>query len=139
MHGAEPVAREGIIVRETCELVPIVVDGVDLAVVGPQQFAAQQQIVGRVGEDEIDGFRRNLPQFADAVTDKDAILQWPDIRPCLITHPTPRSHATDSRIGTMNPAESGVNRFRLKWLTPGQKCCDGREAAPVQGRRPVLL
>jgi len=49
-----PVAREFVIDLEAGELVPVVIDGVDPGLVGPRQLAAELQIVGRVGEDEID-------------------------------------------------------------------------------------
>jgi hypothetical protein len=48
------IAGEGVVAREVGELVPVVVDGVDLAVVGTQEFATQLQIVGWVGEDHVD-------------------------------------------------------------------------------------
>ena len=80
-RGRQPRAGELVVEREACpdglggvsELVPVVVDRVDLAVVGTQQVAAQLKIVGRVGEDHVDGsFRQGLHQF-DAVADEHAI------------------------------------------------------------------
>ena len=49
----QPVAGEAVIVGEAAELVPVIVDRIDLGLVGTAQFAAQLQIVGRVGEDQI--------------------------------------------------------------------------------------
>ncbi len=61
--------REGVIGGEAVELVPVVVDGVDLRLVGTVQVAVELQIVGRVGEDHVDRLlgqpartrRRNRP------------------------------------------------------------------------------
>ena len=71
--GAEPGAREAIIVGETREFVPIVVDGVDDALVGARQRAFELQIVGRVGEDEIDAAGGELAELFDAVADEDRV------------------------------------------------------------------
>ena len=76
-RSAKPGARELIVAREILELVPIVVDGVDLAVVGTQQVAAQLKIVRRVGEDHVDGsFGQAAHQF-DAVPHQDSIQVIP--------------------------------------------------------------
>ena len=50
----EPVAGEIVIGGKAVELVPIVVDRIDPAAFGPEQVAAELQIVGRVGEDHVD-------------------------------------------------------------------------------------
>ncbi len=64
----------------------MVVDGVDLALVGPRQIAGELEIVGRIGEDEIDGVRRDSPQLLEAIAHQDAVMQRPYIRPGLETH-----------------------------------------------------
>ena len=51
---AEPGAGERVVGGEVGELVPIVVDRVDHALVGARQRAFELQIVRRIGEDEID-------------------------------------------------------------------------------------
>ena len=56
--GGQPVARERVIFGEIGELVPVVVDRVDQALVGARQRAFELQIIGRIGEDEIDRRRR---------------------------------------------------------------------------------
>ena len=56
--GGQPGAGEGVIFGEGRELVPVVVDGIDEAVVGPAQIAAELEIIGRIGEDQIDAGRR---------------------------------------------------------------------------------
>ena len=71
--AVEPGAGELVVACEVVELVPVVVDRIDLAVVGPQQLAAELEIIGRVGEDHVDGgFGQALHQF-DAVADEHAI------------------------------------------------------------------
>ena len=54
MHRPQPVGGEAVVGGEVLELVPVVIDRIDHAVVGPQQVAAQLQIIGRVGKDHID-------------------------------------------------------------------------------------
>ena len=69
----EPGAREAVVVGKAGELVPVVVDAVDDRVVGPQQVALELEIVGRVGEDEIDALVGQLCQLVEAIADEDAI------------------------------------------------------------------
>ena len=70
---AEPGAREAVVLGEARELVPVIVDAVDHRVVGPEQIALELQIVGRVGEDEIDAFRRQPAQLFQAIAYEHAI------------------------------------------------------------------
>ena len=49
----QPGAGEAVIVGEAGELVPVVVDRVDLGIVRPAQFVLELKIVGRVGEDQV--------------------------------------------------------------------------------------
>jgi len=70
---AEPGAREGVVVGEASELVPFVVDAIDARVVGTEQVGGELEIVGRVGEDEIDSSLGQAPQGLEAVVDDDAI------------------------------------------------------------------
>jgi hypothetical protein len=53
-RGGQPVAGEAVIGGKAGELVPVVVDRIDKAVVGAVQVALQLQVVGRVGEDQVD-------------------------------------------------------------------------------------
>jgi len=62
-----PFAGEGVIGGEAVELVPVVVDRVDLRIVRPQQIAAQLQIIGRIGEDHVDAGVGQGSQHLDAV------------------------------------------------------------------------
>ena len=63
---------EFVIGREARELVPVVGDRIDVRIVRTLQVAGELEIVGRVGEDEIDGSRRQLRHLGDAVADQDA-------------------------------------------------------------------
>ena len=65
--GGEPGAGEMVVFGEAAELVPVFFDAVDPAVVGPVQVAAQLQVVGRVGEDEIDAPGGQLRHRLEAV------------------------------------------------------------------------
>jgi hypothetical protein len=69
----EPGAREGVVGLEALELVPVVVHGVDLGVVRPQKVAAQLEVVGRVGEHEVDGPVRQLLELRQAIARKDGV------------------------------------------------------------------
>ena len=73
--AVEPVAREGVIFGEIGELVPVVVDPVDQALVGARQRALELQVIGRIGEDEIDRGRRKPHHFRDAVADEDRVAR----------------------------------------------------------------
>ncbi len=51
----------------------MVVDGVDLGIVGPQELAAELQVVGRVGEDQIDAFVGQAGQRLEAIAFDDPV------------------------------------------------------------------
>ena len=70
--GHEPGAGEIVIGGEARELVPIVVDGIDAGIVGPLEVALELEIVRRIGENEIDGLRRQLCHLGNAVADDNA-------------------------------------------------------------------
>ena len=72
--GGEPGAREVIVGRKARELVPVVVDGVDMAVVRTLEVALELEVVGRIGKNEIDGSRCEMRQAGDAVADHDAMV-----------------------------------------------------------------
>ena len=69
----EPVAGEIVVGGEAVELVPIVVDRVDPAAFGPEQVAAELQIVGRVGEDHVDDLVGQARHLGDAVALEDGV------------------------------------------------------------------
>ena len=49
-----PLPGEEVIIVETADLIPVIIDRVDLGIVGAVQIAAELEIIGRIGEDEID-------------------------------------------------------------------------------------
>ena len=68
--GGKPRSRKIVVVGKAREFVPIVIDGIDEALVGPRERAFELQIVGRIGEDEIGAFRRQLGHLVQAIADK---------------------------------------------------------------------
>src|SRR5690606_24510679 len=66
-------AREGIVFGEARELVPVVVDGVDEAVVGTRQRPLELEVVGRIGEDEVDALVRQAAQPGETIVEDDPI------------------------------------------------------------------
>ena len=69
----QPVAGEVVVDGEAVELVPVVVDRIDPAAFGPEQVAAQLQIVGRVGEDHVDRLVGQPRHLGDAVALEDLV------------------------------------------------------------------
>ena len=74
-RGGQPFAGEAVIVGEAVELVPMIVDRIDLGLVGAAQFAAQLHIVGRVGEDQVGAALRQRVHALDAVA-FDHLIQF---------------------------------------------------------------
>ena len=70
--GKEPGTGEIVVGLEAGELVPVVVDGIDVGMVGALEIPLQLQIVRRIGKHQIHGARRQLRHFGDAVAHKDA-------------------------------------------------------------------
>jgi len=70
---AEPGAGETIVVGKAGKLVPGIVDAVDHRVVGAEQLAFQLQIVGRIGEHEVDALVGEPRQLLQAIADEDAV------------------------------------------------------------------
>mgnify|MGYP000473867476 CR=1 FL=1 len=64
---SEPFASEFVINGETCEFIPFVVDGIDLAIVRTQQIATKLQIIGRISKDHVDGAIRQGTHRLNAV------------------------------------------------------------------------
>ena len=63
----QPGAGKGVVGCEAVELVPVVVDRVDLGLVGAEQFAVELKIVGRVGEDDVDRLVRQTFERRHAI------------------------------------------------------------------------
>jgi hypothetical protein len=72
LAGGKPRARERIIGGKAREPVPLVVDGVDLGMVGALEIALELQVVRRVGEHQVDAVGRKLGHLSDAIADHDA-------------------------------------------------------------------
>ncbi|MPL60869.1 hypothetical protein SDC9_06431 [bioreactor metagenome] len=72
-RGGKPVMGEAIVMVERAELIPGVVDGVDLGIVGPVQLATQLQVIGRIGEDEVDACLGQAVHHLDAVACKNLV------------------------------------------------------------------
>ena len=72
-HAREPGAGEAVVIGEARELVPVVVDGVDEALVRARQRLFELQIVGRIGEDHVHALGRELRQRRDAIAEKDLV------------------------------------------------------------------
>jgi hypothetical protein len=69
----EPSAREVVVGDKARELVPVVVDCIDARVVGTLEVALQLQVIGGIGENEIDRFRRQLCHLGNAVADQNSV------------------------------------------------------------------
>ena len=70
--GDEPGAGEIVVGGEARELVPVVIDRVDAQIIRPLEVALQLQVIGRVGEDEVDRLRRQPCHAGDAVADQNS-------------------------------------------------------------------
>ena len=73
--SGKPGAGEGVVFGEIGEFVPVVVDRVDQALVGARQRALELQVVGRIGEDEIDRGLGEPHHLGHAVADEDRIAR----------------------------------------------------------------
>ena len=71
----EPRPCERVVFGEIGELVPVVVDRVDQALVRARKSALELQIIRRIGEDEVDGRCRQLVHLGDAVADQDHVAR----------------------------------------------------------------
>ena len=96
-----------------------------LRIVRPHQIAGKLQIVGRVGEDEIDAGVRKLLQLSDAVTDKN----FPALRAALATTQyhelyllTLRSHRLRHREHMRDEPTIFVHDAKRVWI-----CAEGRQ------------
>ena len=72
LAGGQPGAGEIVVGGEARELVPVVIDRVDLGIVGTLEIALKLEVVGRVGENEIDAVGREFRHLGDAVANDDA-------------------------------------------------------------------
>ena len=69
----EPGAGEAVIGGVALELVPVIVDRVHAAPLGPEQLAAELEVVGRIGEDHVDRLVGQPRHRRDAVVHQDPV------------------------------------------------------------------
>ena len=136
---AEPGAGEGIVARKACpegirglgELVPVVVDRVDAAVVGTQKLAAQLQIVGRIGEHHVDGRFGQASHQLDAVAYQDVVQFISEHRWKMSHPPSPGQEITiDSIVYGIDPQDRVgiIPRPTRPRPTPPRSPCARRHA-----------
>ena len=65
--------RKIVVIGKAREFVPIVVDAIDEALVRPRERGFELQIIRRIGEDEIDAFRRQPGHRFDAIAFDDFV------------------------------------------------------------------
>ena len=66
-RGGQPVPGELVIGGKARELIPMIIDRIDLAVVRPMQFALQLKVVGRIRENQIHRVGRKRVHLFDAI------------------------------------------------------------------------
>ncbi|MCY1235241.1 hypothetical protein D9M72_478490 [compost metagenome] len=71
--GKQPGAGEGVIGFEGSELIPFVIDGIDHRLIGTGQHTAELEVVGRVGENDVDRIVGKRIERRNAVTLDDAV------------------------------------------------------------------
>ena len=71
--GRQPLPRKPVVLGETGELIPGVVDAIHMRQVGTPEFLPQLQIIRRVGKDKINRFGWQRGQQVAAVALQDAI------------------------------------------------------------------
>jgi hypothetical protein len=76
--SGEPFLGETVVRREIGETVPGFLDALDLAVIGAVKLPFQLQVIGRVGEDHVDGGFRQSPHQLDAIAAQNAVGQGLD-------------------------------------------------------------
>ena len=73
-RGFEPSTGKVVVGGKTGELVPVVVHGIDHALIGTGQARlAELEVVGRVGEDAVDARSRQPLHGGDAISDQDFV------------------------------------------------------------------
>ncbi len=72
---AEPGARETVIGLEALELVPGVIDRIDEALVRPREAPRKLQVIGRIGEDEVDRLVGQACKLSEAIAHEHGIQQ----------------------------------------------------------------
>ena len=110
LRRGQPGARERVVVGVARELVPRIVDRIDLGIVRPSQLAFELEIVGRVGEHHVDRRRGERRHSGHAVALDDAVgesVRLP-LSPLVIHSPTPILHWGGIVIHRSPPVKSHV-------------------------------
>src|SRR6516164_3560417 len=105
--SAKPCGGEVVVCCKTSELVPFVVDAVDLLVVGPKQFVVDLEIVRRIGENEIDALLGEFCQLLHAVPDNDLVQRKLGLPRPTQTHGTTRLRETTENLPPPDKARAG--------------------------------
>ena len=116
----EPAAGEAVVFVEAGELIPILLDAIDPAVVRPVQLSGKLQIVGRVGEDQVDRRGRQAGHRLQAITGNDLIAGQPHRL----------NHDAQSERGR------GIRQFRRVFSRRPRPRAAGFRAAPADPAAP---
>jgi hypothetical protein len=73
--GLQPGAGESIVFGEAAKAIPLIVHRVHAGHVGPPQFFLQLEVVGRIGEDHVNGFFRQCAEHLEAIPLND-LIEW---------------------------------------------------------------
>jgi hypothetical protein len=71
--GAQPILGERIIGSEVTESIPVVVNCIDTGHIRPPQLLLKLQIVGRIGENEVNAVLWKPTEDLDAIPSDDLI------------------------------------------------------------------
>src|SRR5262249_41032337 len=103
--GLEPGVGELVVGGEAAELVPVVVDTVDEAVVGPEQLVTELKVIRRIGGDEIDADLRQRAEDLDAIADDDLVERELGAHAFLVLHAHHRYSRLMQRYKGRNAAD----------------------------------
>ena len=106
----QPGMGEGIVMGKALELVPVVVDGVDMGLVGPGEARLELKIVGRIGKDQIDRACRQGVHVVNAVADQNGIDRQPGFVRLRILGSVEDTRGTQH---TLNPNAALTTRLYL--------------------------
>ena len=133
----EPVAGEVVIDSEAVKLVPRIVDRIDPPALGPEQVAAELEVIGRIGEDHVDRLVGQRRHFGDAVALNDGIERQHARRPfrsgprmaMRLLHRQYGNHAMRVPLFDHRVSQAGlaVKRARVNAGRPST----GNEASPM--------
>jgi hypothetical protein len=102
--GGKPGAGEGVVGGKTRELVPVVVDRIDEALVRARERPLELEVVGRVGEDRVDALWRQAFKRRHTVADQDFVERKRRDEARLA--PRPRRRRSPPGTRDMDPGDS---------------------------------